>query len=804
MAYRKVHGAQGGALHTEELQATGLDLDWDMDKEEDLRETRPSMDRVQLQCAERQRPAGRSDPDPDPDPDLIEPIQSSVSASPHGRFERLQEDPDYISHFTRAPGKGQRRQGCLRLRYFLAGAGLFVLGLVIGRFAHGPGRQAASQPADTWDLLEELLRGITADKIQALHRSFTSLPDDSEGAKARYLYRQWAGLGLSDVQLTNHSVLLSLPGTGPNTITDRSTHQCFLANGAACEQRGRSPAPDQWYSYVAYSAAGTLEAEVVDVQYGSKDDLMKICSTNNVTNQIALLKLGQAPLLYKLSLLSELGFGGALLYVDPCDVTADQSVLHQTFGVTLNSEGDPSTPGHPSIAGSSRLERGSLTSLLVQPISASLARRLLSLPPLVPDPSGPCTPLAPPSSSERKKITLRIGTRSVYKTVFNVVGYLRGRKNPDRYVLVGSRHDSGQGGGSSAIMTQLISTVTEQTKRGWAPDRTTVFCSWGGSALGNIGSYEWGEENRVVLESSAVAYVSLHSPVRGTESLRSTASPSLLQLTSDIQRRQLLSCIRGGHCPGPNVSSLQFPGDVSFFANQLAVPTVEFAFEQTKAEEKTSFLSEAQFPVESPQTLDPLFKFHETIAKLTAEAVLRLVNDPVLPFYPLDIALDVQSKLRGDSQTPASLLASASSLRDSAAFLQSESMRPANDPKERDPSHVRMLNDVLRDLEKSFVVPHAPPGVYRNLLYSLPGKTAKFSILRFPQEPLGPCPGTQASLAHNSVAEAALQNPVWNQELFQRPSSNYSLSLILDAVNSAEKLVRFGLALFENYPDNTK
>lgn len=59
------------------------------------------------------------------------------------------------------------------------------------------------------------------------------------------------------------------------------------------------------------------------------------------------------------------------------------------------------------------------------------------------------------------------------------------------------------------------------------------------------------------------------------------------------------------------------------------------------------------------------------------------------------------------------LLSSASSLRDHAAFFQSETMRPANDPKERDPSHVRMLNDVLRDLEKSFIIPQTPPGVYR-------------------------------------------------------------------------------------------
>lgn len=30
----------------------------------------------------------------------------------------------------------------------------------------------------------------------------------------------------------------------------------------------------------------------------------------------------------------------------------------------------------------------------------------------------------------------------------------------------------------------------------------------------------------------------------------------------------------------------------------------------------TGFLSEAQFSVEAPETLDPLFKFHETIAKV--------------------------------------------------------------------------------------------------------------------------------------------------------------------------------------------
>ncbi|TKS74162.1 Inactive N-acetylated-alpha-linked acidic dipeptidase-like protein 2 [Collichthys lucidus] len=637
------------------------------------------------------------------------------------------------------------------------------------------------------------------EKNVELKRSFSSLSDDSEEARARYLYRQWVGLGLTDVRLSNHTVLLSLPGSTPNTITDSSSRQCFLPNGIPCDQRGPSDLPKQRFSYAAYSAVGSLQkngmlapqnndggeeeaedsltpqGEVVDVQYGSIDDLRRAKDSLNLTDQIAVVKLGQAPLLYKaredvtidpkptrepdsaeapapwtppleplviitahsevkmvkkntamqyvvlwLSLLSELGFGGALLYIDPCDAPAGHHTWHQAFRVTLNPG------GIPAIAEVSREAGGSLTSLLVQPISAVLAKTLLSSPSI--RQGDPCLPLAMPSNAERKKITLTVGNQLSSKKIYNVVGYLKGRRNPvsllsdyigpvtevdrldgkqkkvikvpcpavvreynknmggvdlldslialyrkkirskkwyhrlmfhyrydhrnclatlqerlqqhwdekrgtdqmklytfksyiaeslckNRYVLVGSRHDSDQGGGASAIMNQLIAALTEQTKRGWVPDRTTVFCSWGGTALGNIGSYEWGKDNSVVLKSSAVAYVSLNSPVRGTETLRATASPTLLQLTSDIQRRQLLSCIRGGNCPGPNVSSLQLPGDVNFFANQLAVPTMEFAFEQTKAEEATSFLSEAQFSTELPKTLDPLFKFHETIAK---------------------------------------------------------------------------------------------------------------------------------------------------------------------------------------------
>ncbi|KAF3691343.1 Inactive N-acetylated-alpha-linked acidic dipeptidase-like protein 2 [Channa argus] len=162
MAYRKVCDTPlvGEVLHCSE----GLNLDWDLDKQ-DLQEPEPSMEHMQMQHVDCQI----SDPGPDPDPELMEPIQPSVSVSPHGRFERLQEDPNYISHFTRAPGhKGQRRLHCFLLRYFLGGSAFFILGLVIGWFTHTPTHKLPVPPSDSSDLLEELLRGITADKIKAL------------------------------------------------------------------------------------------------------------------------------------------------------------------------------------------------------------------------------------------------------------------------------------------------------------------------------------------------------------------------------------------------------------------------------------------------------------------------------------------------------------------------------------------------------------------------------------------------------------------------------------------------------------
>ncbi|XP_063560455.1 inactive N-acetylated-alpha-linked acidic dipeptidase-like protein 2 isoform X2 [Gorilla gorilla gorilla] len=727
MAYQKVHADQRAPGHSQyldndELQATALDLEWDMEKE--LEES--GFDQFQLDSAENQN-LGHSETI-DLNLDSIQP-----ATSPKGRFQRLQEESDYITHYTRSAPKSNRCNFCHVLKILCTATILFIFGILIGYYVHTncPSDALSSGTVDP-QLYQEILKTIQAEDIKKSFRNLVQLyknEDDTEISKK--IKTQWTSLGLEDVQFVNYSVLLNLPGPSPSTVTLSSSGQCFHPNGQPCSEEARKDSSqDLLYSYAAYSAKGTLKAEVIDVSYGMADDLKRIRKIKNVTNQIALLKLGKLPLLYKLSSLEKAGFGGVLLYIDPCDLPKTVNPSHDTFMVSLNPGGDPSTPGYPSV--------------------------------------------------EIRVISMQVQTVTKLKTVTNVVGYVMGLTSPDRYIIVGSHHHTAHSyngqewASSTAIITAFIRALMSKVKRGWRPDRTIVFCSWGGTAFGNIGSYEWGEDFKKVLQKNVVAYISLHSPIRGNSSLYPVASPSLQQL---VVEKNNFNCTRRAQCPETNISSIQIQGDADYFINHLGVPIVQFAYEDIKTLEGPSFLSEALFSTRATkiEEMDPSFNLHETITKLSGEVILQIANEPVLPFNALDIALEVQNNLKGDQPNTHQLLAMASRLRESAELFQSDEMRPANDPKERAPIRIRMLNDILQDMEKSFLVKQAPPGFYRNILYHLDEKTSRFSILIEAWEHCKP-------LASNETLQEAL-------------------SEVLNSINSAQVYFKAGLDVFKSVLD---
>lgn len=151
MAYHKVSADQKAQyLDNEDLQATTLELEWDMEKElEEL-----SYDHFQLDGAVRQQAGTMQNTDVD-----LEPIQPS--ASPKGRFQRLQEDPDYVTHYTRPPPKSGRCSFCRMLKLFGSAMCLLLSGILIGYYGHekclpSPVSPEPSQPHLDRDILEEI------------------------------------------------------------------------------------------------------------------------------------------------------------------------------------------------------------------------------------------------------------------------------------------------------------------------------------------------------------------------------------------------------------------------------------------------------------------------------------------------------------------------------------------------------------------------------------------------------------------------------------------------------------------------
>ncbi|XP_068001127.1 inactive N-acetylated-alpha-linked acidic dipeptidase-like protein 2 isoform X1 [Melanerpes formicivorus] len=770
MAYHKVNAdqrAQGHSpyLDNDELQATALELEWDMEKE--LEE--PGFDHFRLDGAVPHHLRNSQSPDLD-----LEPIQPA--SSPKGRFQRLQEDPDYVSHYTRQAPKSNRCSFYQILKVFCTALIIFIFGTLVGYYARKkcPSPPTSQEPNNP-HIYHEILQEIKAENIRQIYRDLLQFPREDDVDIATKIQVQWTSQGLEDVRLANYSVLLDLPGSSSNTVTLKNSGECFHPSGQPCNRETKTlHSQDLLYSYAAYSAKGTLEAELVDVQYGTMEDLIRIQAITNVTKKIALLKLGQSPLLYKLSLLEDVGFGGVLLYVDPCDLPKTSDLADKAFMVSLNSGGDPSTPGYASIDGIYRQNGLNLTTLLVQPISAVLAKKLLSLPEGTVQ-KDRCIPFQN-TATDKKIISLNIQSVTTYKTISNVIGYLKGSVLPDRYVIIGSHHNdlNAYGGqewaSSTAVISAVIQALMLKVKRGWRPDRTIVFCSWGGTLFGNIGSYEWAEDLRRVLQRNVVAYISLHNPVRGNSTLHPVASPSLQQLATESQS---LNCVGKTRCPRSNVSSVQIQGDADYFINHLGVPAMQFSYEDIKTSENSGFLSEALFPVHATKTeeMDPSFHLHEAIAKLTGQVALQIASEPVLPFNALDIALEVQNNLKGDEGDVSRLLAVAACLRDTAELFQSDEMRPANDPKEQAPIRVRMLNDVLQGLEKSFLVRRAPPGLYRNILYRLDERTSQFSVLLEAQE-------------HSKLHQS-------NETL------QAALSEVLNSINSAQVYFKAGLDVFE-------
>lgn len=92
------------------------------------------------------------------------------------------------------------------------------------------------------------------------YRDFDSLSNLSEEARVKNLAQRWVEFGLKNVQLMNYTVLISSPGSIPNTITDMANKHCFLPSGASCDTKTNTSTHES-FAFAAYSSVGSREVQ---------------------------------------------------------------------------------------------------------------------------------------------------------------------------------------------------------------------------------------------------------------------------------------------------------------------------------------------------------------------------------------------------------------------------------------------------------------------------------------------------------------------------------------------------------------
>lgn len=497
------------------------------------------------------------------------------------------------------------------------------------------------------------------------------------------------------------------------------------------------------FPYFAYSPNGTVEGELVYINKGSKADIALLNHNNvSLTNKIVIARGIQA----QIHLAARLGAVGALIFPD-----VHSSRPNNTYPYTskisgdavfekpvATNWGDSRTPEIPSIDGLYRGARNMTASGIIpsQPISYNDALVLLKQlrgNPVPRDWQGALKfsfGFGPGFRTPNSTARLHVNNAVEIKSIYNVIGTIYGREEPDRYVLIGSHRDAWFLGAAypssgTAALLEISRAVSKMLREGWRPRRTLKFCSWGAEEFGLIGSIEWVEQNQKILSDRAVVYLNTDVAVGGNYVLATQNCPLLSTAIFDWAKKvkdpnahgnkTSLYDIMVERMPSPNnpsepyVVPYFFLSDYVPFYMYLGIPSADFSYFYGPGMEL--------YPVYHTQEdnfywmktfIDPKFEFHEAVTKFEGGLLIELSDISILPF---DVKRYANALLAGYKVLPAKMhsetLPTKYIQRAIYDFMNAshtfERAKSKINLKTADPLRVRMVNDQMVQIEKAFI-----------------------------------------------------------------------------------------------------
>jgi N-acetylated-alpha-linked acidic dipeptidase len=507
--------------------------------------------------------------------------------------------------------------------------------------------------------LEAALKKLADPKVYEKHLRFLTAEPHIAGTERNYelavhVRDKFKEFGLEDVELVEYQVLLSYP---KDIVVEMIEPVSFKAT---LREDGYPVDQDSFNEQVsigfnAYSASGEVTAPVVYAHGGNPEDYDRLLELGvDIKGKIALVRYSE-PYSYrgfKALTAQRRGAAGLLIYSDPKD---DGYLRGEVFpdgpwgpeshiqrgGIPFDFivPGDPLTPGWASIPGARRLrpeESEILPKIMAVPLSHKEARPLLEN---LAGPAGPPEwqgglPFSYHVGPGPAKVHLKVEMDNPVGSIWNVVGKIKGREEPEKWIVVGNHRDAWVYGAvdpssGTAAQLGLAQNLGQLVKAGFRPKRSIVFCSWDAEENTLTGSTEWAEQYADKLKKDGVAYINVDSAVSGPD-FGAVAVPSLGDFMRQITR-DVLDPTTGKtiHDAMKQIETRVGSGsDHTAFLNFVCMPVLGMGFEGPYGvyhSQYDDFYWMSHFG-------DPQFRYHATLATLWGMATLRLANAQIYPF----------------------------------------------------------------------------------------------------------------------------------------------------------------------------
>ena len=353
-----------------------------------------------------------------------------------------------------------------------------------------------------------------------------------------------------------------------------------------------------------------------------------------------------------------------------------------------------------------------------------------------------------------------------FRTIWDVIGKIRGTSSPDEWVVAGNHRDAWVFGAvdpnsGTAAMLEAVHGLGELLKSGWKPKRTIVFGSWDAEEEGLIGSTEWGEDHAQEL-GNAAAYFNMDVAVSGKK-FGASGVPSLKEFMREIAKS--VPSPEGGTVydtwkktsqPGPEgsrpqetstfrqppaamqgdvpVGDLGSGSDYTVFLQHLGVPSTDISSTGDYGVYHSAFDNFNWFK----KFGDPDFSYEQEMARIYGLEVLRMSGADVLPYdyenygkeilVYLDAAKSKSKERFGNSRAVpdfSAALESARRLQEVGAKMLHKQLKMPVSPDR--------MNARLREAERALLIPEGLPNRpwFHHAIYA-PGQYTGYAAVVIP------------------------------------------------------------------------